>query len=157
MIIAGIDPGKSGAMAIVYPDNVVHFFDVPTVKLKGKDKPAWKEWDRTWRSALDFAGVDMIVIESVSAMPRQGVTSMFNFGRSLGFIHAIAASTGAVIEFVTPAVWKTKMGLLNSSKNASREVAGTLLPSAVPNLTRVKDDGRAEAALLALYGRKYLA
>lgn len=156
MIIAGIDPGKSGAMAILYPDNSVHFFDVPTVKLKGKDKPAWKQWDREWRSALDFAGVGLVVIEFVSARPGQGVTSMFSFGRTLGFVHAIAASTDAILEFPTPAVWKGKMGLLNSSKGASREKATVLLPATVGKVARVKDDGRAEAALLALYGRKYL-
>jgi crossover junction endodeoxyribonuclease RuvC len=156
VIIAGIDPGKTGAMAILYPDNSVHFFDVPTVKLKGRDRPAWKQWDREWRSALDFAGVGLVVIEDVAARPKQGVTSMFTFGRTLGFAHAIATSTDAIIEMVTPIVWKGKMGLLKSSKGASREKATVLLPSTVGRVSRVKDDGRAEAALLALYGRKYL-
>jgi len=156
MIIAGIDPGKSGAMAIVYPDNKVHFFDVPMIKLRGKAKPAWKDWDRTWRSALDFAGVDLIVIEEVAARPGQGVTSMFTFGRTLGFVHAIAVASGAAVETVSPTVWKAKLGLLNSSKGASRERAENLLPDTCGKLDRVKDDGRAEAALLAYYGRKFL-
>lgn len=46
-IVAGIDPGKTGAMAIIYPDNTVQFFDVPTIKLRGKDRPAWGDWSRS--------------------------------------------------------------------------------------------------------------
>lgn len=156
MIIVGIDPGKSGAMAILYPDNAVQFFDVPRIKLKGKDVPAWSAWDREWRGALDFAGPDLVVIELVSARPGQGVTSMFTFGRTLGFAHAIAVASGASVQHVTPSVWKGKLGLLNSGKGASREKTVSLFPDASSSVARVKDDGRAEAALLAYYGRKYL-
>lgn len=156
MIIAGIDPGKSGALAITYPDGAVQVFDVPTVKLRGKDKPAWHDWQRSWAGAFDFAGVDLIVIEDIAARPGQGVTSMFTFGRTLGFVHALAVASGASIQFVTPSVWKGKLGLLNSSKAASREKATALYPKSVGLLGRVKDDGRAEAILLAHYGRKFL-
>jgi len=156
MIIAGIDPGKSGALAITYPDGSVQAFDVPRVKLKGKDVPAWQEWQRAWSGAFDFAGVDLVVIEDVSARPGQGVTSMFTFGRTLGFVHALAVASGAAVQTVTPTVWKGKLGLLNSSKGASREKATALYPKSVGLLGRVKDDGRAEAILLAHYGRKYL-
>lgn len=156
MVIAGIDPGKTGAMAILYPDKTVQFFDVPRNMVRKKDKPTWREWSRQWSSALDFAGVDMIVIEEVAARPGQGVTSMFTFGRTLGFAHAIAVASGAAVETVTPAVWKGKLGLLNSSKGASRELCTNLYPATGARLARVKDDGRAEAALLAHYGRKYL-
>jgi crossover junction endodeoxyribonuclease RuvC len=96
------------------------------------------------------------VIERVAAMPGQGVTSMFSFGQSLGFVHAISCLSGARVEFVTPSVWKGKMGLLNSGKDASREKFRTLWPKHAALVSRVKDDGRAEAALLAEYGRKYL-
>lgn len=156
MIVAGIDPGKSGALAITYPDGSVQAFDVPRVKLKGKDVPAWQEWQRSWSGAFDFAGVDLIVIEDVSSRPGQGVTSMFTFGRTLGFAHALAVASGASVQMVTPSVWKGKLGLLNSSKEASREKATALYPKSVGLLDRVKDDGRAEAILLAHYGRKFL-
>ena len=156
MIVAGIDPGKSGALAIGYPDGAVLVYDVPAVKLKGKDTPAWSDWYLKWSAALGFSGADMIVIEMVAARPGQGVTSMFTFGRALGFIHAIAAGIGAPVHFVTPSVWKGKLGLLNSDKGASREKARTLYPRAAQHLTRVKDDGRAEAVLLAHYGRQNL-
>ncbi len=146
-VVAGIDPGKSGALAILYPGSVV-FADVPRIKLRGKDKPAWSEWHSDWS----------IVIEDVSARPGQGVTSMFTFGRALGFAHSIAVGIRPRprIEFVTPAVWKGKLGLLNSGKGASREKCRTLYPSTTPHLMREKDDGRAEAALIAHYGRTFL-
>jgi crossover junction endodeoxyribonuclease RuvC len=156
MIVAGIDPGKTGALSIVYDDGTVLLFDVPTAIVKGKAKPSWSEWRSTWSVGLDFNVPDLIVIEDISARPGQGVTSMFTFGRTLGFAHALAAGTGARIEFVTPSVWKGKLGLLNSDKSASREKCRTLFPKIAHSLARVKDDGRAEATLLAHYGRRFL-
>ena len=157
MIIAGIDPGKTGALALLHPDGKINFFDVPRIILKGKDKPAWGQWMRDWTMAIEFIEPGMIIIEDIAARPGQGVTSMFTFGRTLGFVHGLmAASTMVPIHFVTPAVWKAKLGLLNSGKGASREKCRTLYPASAPLLARVKDDGRAEAALLAHYGRKYL-
>jgi crossover junction endodeoxyribonuclease RuvC len=81
---------------------------------------------------------------------------MFSFGRSLGFVHAIATRAQAPLHFIAPSVWKGKLGLLNSDKSASREKARTLFPAGAHHFARVKDDGRAEATLLAYYGRKYL-
>jgi crossover junction endodeoxyribonuclease RuvC len=157
MMIAGIDPGKTGALALSHADGSAQFFDVPTIKLRGKEKPAWSEWENIWSEALRWACPDKIVIEDVSARPGQGVTSMFTFGRSLGFVHGIVASVcDCPIYFVTPSVWKAKMGLLNSGKGASREICRTLYPATAANVARVKDDGRAEALLLAHYGRKFL-
>lgn len=158
MVFAGIDPGKTGALAILYPDDFVEFFDVPRNKLKGRDVPAYAEWQGVWSNALGLAGVEYVVIEDVGARPGQGVSSMFKFGRSLGFIHAIALNVRPrpAIKFTTPAQWKGKLGLLNSSKGASREKAVSLYPSVESRLTRVKDDGRAEALLIAHYGRMML-
>lgn len=157
MIVAGIDPGKTGALAIIY-SGAVEFRDVPRITLRGKDKPAWLDWYTDWSNALEFACVNLVVIEDVSARPGQGVTSMFTFGRSLGYAHAIAAGVRPRprIEFVTPAVWKAKLGLLNSGKGASREKCRSIYPSTTADLQRVKDDGRAEAALIAHYGKTYL-
>lgn len=157
MIVAGIDPGKTGALSILYDNNVVSCFDVPMQLVKGKAKPAWTKWAEEWRNALAFEGPDLIVIEDIAARPGQGVTSMFSFGRTLGFAHALAAFTNTPVLFVTPTVWKGKLGLLNSDKSASREKARTLFPASAHAFERVKDDGRAEAALLAYYGRKFIS
>ena len=156
MIIAGLDPGKTGAMVMLYPDNSTTVLRVPLQKLRGKEKPAWADWANLWGATWDFACPDMFVIEDVAARPNQGVVSMFNFGLCYGFARGLIATQSKPMHFVTPSVWKGKMGLLNSDKNASREKARMLLPSLGGDLTRVKDDGVAEAALLALYGRKYL-
>jgi crossover junction endodeoxyribonuclease RuvC len=155
MIVAGIDPGKTGALAILYPDNHVDFFDVPRIKVRGKDTVAWAEWERNWSLALAFAAVDKAVVEDVASRPGQGVSSMFKFGRTLGFAHAILLGVRPrpSIQFTTPAQWKAKLGLLNSSKGASREKAVNLYPATEASLTRVKDDGRAEALLMAHLGR----
>ncbi len=156
MIIAGIDPGKTGALSILYPDDSVLVFDVPMIKARAKPVPAWSTWRSQWAEALTWHEPGLIVIENIAARPGQGVTSMFTFGRTLGFAHALAAMTNARIEFVTPSAWKGKLGLLNSDKGASREKMRTLFPRTAHHVERVKDDGRAEATLLAYYGRKFL-
>ncbi len=172
MIVAGIDPGKAGALAILFPDSSVEFHDVPVIETKTpsrtnksgytvKTVPAWTEWQDAWVNALVLAGVDCVFIELVTAGQngvKQGVQSMFNFGGTLRFAHAIALSPRPRprVEFVTPAVWKPKFGLLHGSKGASREKCRTLFPTTASKLKREKDDGRAEAALIAEYGRKHL-
>lgn len=156
MIIAGLDPGKTGALCIVYPDNSVTVLRVPLMKLRGKPKPAWTEWGMTWADALDFAQPDMFVIEDVGARPDQGTVSMFNFGLVYGYARGLIATCRKPVHYVTPGVWKTKMGLAKSDKSASREEARRLLPAMSAELTQVKDDGVAEAALLALYGRRFI-
>ncbi len=157
MTVAGIDPGKTGALAILHPDGSVEFFDVPRIVLRKKDKPAWSQWAREWCMALDLAMPDMVVIEDIAARPAQGVTSMFTFGRTLGFVHGlVTTTTSCPVHFITPSTWKAKLGLLNSGKGASREKCRTLYPTSAASLTRVKDDGRAEAALIAHYGRKFI-
>jgi crossover junction endodeoxyribonuclease RuvC len=162
LVIAGIDPGKTGALAISFPGGLHEFYDVPCVDLRDKDTPAWADWHTTWSNALEFAGVELIMVELVTGGQngkKQGVQSMFNFGGTLRFAHAIALGVRPRprVEFVTPAVWKAKLGLLNSGKGASRERCRTLYPGTAGSLARVKDDGRAEAALIAHFGRAFLA
>ncbi len=155
MIIAGIDPGMTGALAVLFPDNSTIIDRVPLMK-KGKVEPAWGTWESAWRATLIMAEPDLIVMEQVAARPGQGAASVFNFGRSYGFAHAIASKVAVPLYFVTPAVWKRKLGLLGADKNASREEARRLFPTLAAQIARVKDDGVAEAALLAYYGRVFL-
>lgn len=146
MIIAGIDPGANGGLALVLNGKLLLVAEVPKVG-KEIDKAAWaKEW------ALKGA-VDHIFIEQVGAMPGQGVTSMFNFGMSFGFVQALAFSAGVPVSFVRPQEWKKGVGIpTGSEKGASRIRASQLFPNDADKWSRVKDDGLAEAALIAYYG-----
>lgn len=154
--ILGVDPGLSGAFALLCPGDVLQVFDMPTteriVNRKRKrqiDAYAIMGW-------LELNGYRIIkaVIEKVGSMPGQGVTSSFNFGYTAGSIDACCAAAGLKVEHVYPQVWKRHYGLLGQPKDASRAAASKLLPKAAYLWPRKKDDGRAEAALLALYGRE---
>ena len=145
MIIAGIEPGANGGLAVITRNNV-HIFSVPKVG-KEIDERAWMLWQNP------LAEVDHIFIEQVGAMPGQGVTSMFNFGDRFGFVKALAYSAGVPVSFVRPQEWKKGVGIpTGSEKGASRIRASQLFPNDADKWSRVKDDGLAEAALIAYYG-----
>lgn len=151
--ILGVDPGLSGCMAMLY-NGAVDVFDVPTttrtVNKKEKrqiDPYSLAAWLETQRPLIKFA-----VIEQVGTMPGQGVTSAFNFGFTTGVIHGIIAACGIEIRTVPPQVWKRKYGLLGQNKDASRGEASRRFPQFTHLWQLKKHDGRAEAALLALYG-----
>jgi crossover junction endodeoxyribonuclease RuvC len=91
-----------------------------------------------------------VVIERVGAMPGQGVSSMFNFGRSAGIIEGVVAALRMPHTYVTPATWTKAVGRA-AGKDASRMRAMELFPSKADLFKRVKDDGRADAALIAYY------
>ena len=150
MIIAGIDPGANGALALIYEgygNTPPIIRDVPKVG-KEVDEVAWAG---TFSRVLADAG--HIFIEQVGAMPGQGVTSMFNFGEKFGFVQALAFSTNAAVTFMRPQEWKKLVGIPSGSeKGASRLRASQLFPQHSDNWARVKDDGRAEAVLIAYAG-----
>jgi crossover junction endodeoxyribonuclease RuvC len=151
--VLGIDPGLSGALALYTGEDLI-VGDVPTHELKRGGK-AKREVDLHALAAMirDCAAYQPTVwIEQVGAMPGQGVSSVFAFGKVYGTLLGICAANGLVIERVTPQVWKKAMGLQTAAKDAARARASTLLPAHVSKWARVKDDGRAEAALIALYG-----
>ena len=151
MIVAGIDPGLSGAIAIfnvTAGELVIH--DMPTVSVL-RGKKAKREVD-----AASLAGIfrhttfDAVMLERVGAMPGQGVTSMFSMGRSLGVIEGVLAGCLAPYTMVTPQTWQ-KSGSKREGKDGARLRAGQLFPAYQELFQRVKDDGRADAALLAYY------
>lgn len=153
MTVIGIDPGKTGAMAALHDDSSVEAWLVPTMK-SGKSKPAWMQWATYWQTGIEFAQPSMIVIEDVSARPGQGVTSMFTFGRTLGFAHGLVAPLAVPVHFVTPSVWKRSLGLLKADKAASREKFRELFPASAHLVESVgKGTAIAEAALIAYYGK----
>ena len=130
MKIIGIDPGLSGAIAILENNKVLRIFDMPVMSEGKKNK-------RQINSALlvnilkdNISNNEEIsvVIEQVNAMPGQGVTSMFNFGQTFGAIKGICAALQLPIFFVRPSKWKKHFELINSSKDASRTKAIEMYP-----------------------------
>ncbi len=152
MSFLGIDPGLSGALCR-YSSGSIIVFDVPTIERK-VGKSVKRQLDMHQLAAwldLHKAGVEIAVIELVGSMPAQGVTSAFNFGFTTGALQMAVAAAGIPMFMVAPAVWKRHFGLLGQDKDASRQAASRLLPNAAGNWPLKKHDGRAEAALLALY------
>ena len=92
-----------------------------------------------------------VIIEHVSAMPGQGVTSMFNFGQSFGILKGICSAMNLPMYFVRPAKWKKHFNLINSSKDASRTKAIEIFPYFSTNLSKKKDANKADAILIASY------
>ena len=148
MICIGIDPGFSGAIATYDCDRrSLTVMDMPVSPgPRGRDEIM----HAVLFDALDHPATD-VWVENVSAMPGQGVTSMFRFGQTVGAIHMAVAARGHALRLVTPAKWKGHFGL-SKDKGASRGLAAQRFPHAADLFKRVRDDGRAEAALIALYG-----
>ena len=95
--------------------------------------------------------IDLAIIEKVSAMPGQGVTSMFRFGYAAGFCLGVVTGLGIRTEMVTPRAWKKEMKV-GKEKDQARQIITDLYPFNVDDFKRKKDVDRAEAALLAVYG-----
>lgn len=148
MNIAGIDPGKTGALALIVDDELADVTDTPAID-KRVNAAAVSDWFSTHKQ---MHGIDLVVIENVHSRPGQGVSSSFNFGRALGCVEGVVLALGLPVSFVTPATWKRDMGLTGKDKGASRQLATDTWPTWAGSFQRVKDDGRAEAALLALWG-----
>lgn len=156
-LIIGIDPGASGAMVLLDPEtrDLWRWADMPVVETaSGKRQvsaPMLAETLMAWRTLAESAGrASVAIVEEVGAMPGQGVTSMFSFGRSFGVILGVLAALNLPVELVRPAVWKRKAGI-GADKGAARRTAQERFPARVALFARVRDDGRAEAALLALW------
>jgi len=148
-IIIGVDPGKSGAIAaLTYEGRLVGVDDMPVVG------PIISPvlLDEAVHNYIDPLSLTqgVAVIEDVHAMPKQGVSSVFSFGRALGVAEAVCACNELAIHYVPPARWKKNLGL-SSDKGVSRRRAIELWPASADLFKRVKDDGRAEAALIAYW------
>jgi crossover junction endodeoxyribonuclease RuvC len=150
----GIDPGLSGAIAVLTDDSLqIHDMPVMTVDRNGKAKRQVSANELAELLNL-YAGKDChVYCERVSAMAGQGVTSVFSFGRSFGMIEGILAALKMPVTFVAPATWTRAIGR-SPGKDASRARAMELFPNYEYFFKRVKDDGRADAALIAYWGQK---
>lgn len=155
-IILGVDPGlHHGALALYnsIANDLLHLIDVPTTT----SPDCRLEIDLKALSTIlevHLNHVKYAVIEEVSAMPHQGVTSMFRFGHATGLITGIIAAHHIPIHLVRPAIWKSAMAL-SSDKNLSRKKAALMFPHHAHLFERKKDDGRAEALLIAVFGKRY--
>jgi crossover junction endodeoxyribonuclease RuvC len=151
-LFIGIDPGLSGAIAFYdLESGRLSVDDMPTVEIKrnGKDK---KEINPHALADI-FTGIDVpcsAVLERVGAMPGQGVTSVFSFGRSVGVIEGVLAASFIKVTIVTPQTWQKAAGV-RGGKDGARLRASELFPAYAPLFSRKKDDGRADAALMAWY------
>ena len=153
MKIIGIDPGLSGAIAVLENNKVLNMFNMPVMSEGKKNK-------RQLNSALlvtlikeNIANSEevSVVVEQVNAMPGQGVTSMFNFGQSFGVIKGICAALSVPIYFVRPTKSKKHFNLIKTNKDASRTKVIEVYPELSSKLHRKKDSNRADAILIALY------
>ena len=152
--IIGIDVGLNGAIAMMQGETLTGIVDMPTVSLtrNGKAKrqisiPELVEIIKTFQP-------DEAYCERVFAMAGQGVTSVFSFGRSLGAIEGILGARLIKTTLVTPQIWQKAMGV-SGGKDGARARAMEVFPWNVDYFKRVKDDGRADAALIAAWGLRH--
>lgn len=152
-IILGIDPGYEGAFACT-DGKRVSIFDMPIKYVNGKKKTidgvAIHAWLKMIASKIDYA-----VIEDVHSMPNDTVVSAFTFGFNTGIVTGVLQSLGIKIIKVKPAVWKAAMGL-NRNKRESLNLAQEFFPANKNDFRILKHDGRAEAALIAVFAIRSL-
>jgi crossover junction endodeoxyribonuclease RuvC len=155
MRIIGIDPGLSGGIAILDDLKIFDIYDMPIMSegKKNKNQLNSAQLVNIIKKNLIPSGDTFLIVEQVSAMPGQGVTSMFNFGQTFGSIKGICAALNLPIFFVRPAKWKKHFDLINSSKDASRTKVIEMYPSISPRLSKKKDVNKADAILIARYFR----
>ena len=148
--IIGIDPGAAGAVAILENGRLTQVFDMPVVEITVGGKAKRRVAPELLASELRLYNLadTIAVVEQVGAMPGQGVTSMFAFGQAYGLVLGVLAGLWIPTTTVTPATWKKALKL-NTGKDGARAKAAQLWPAQADQFKRVKDDGRAEAALLA--------
>ncbi len=155
MLIIGIDPGITGAICFFENGELKDVIDMPTMASGNKNKQqinGSQIFNEISLRAKKHKPEDInVIVEQVSAMPGQGVTSMFNFGQSFGVIKGVCAAMQLPIYFVRPARWKKYFDLINSQKDSSRVRAIEMFPKFSSMLSRKKDSNKADAILIANY------
>lgn len=152
MRILGVDPGAGGALAVFDTQaNSLQITDMPTVEIKRGQRFVNHVSAQLVADALRELNIDHAIIEKVGAMPGQGVSSMFAFGRAAGVIEGVLAGLAIGTTLVTPQEWMKAMRVVGG-KDGSRARAVELWPHHASLFARKKDDGRSDAALVAAYG-----
>ena len=155
MLIIGIDPGISGSICFFQDGIIQEVVEMPTM-VEGKKNKKQVNGSQIFNEISEkIKKIDKknikVVIEHVTAMPGQGVTSMFNFGQSFGILKGICSAMQLPVYFVRPAKWKKYFNLINSEKDASRTRAIEIFPYYSSNLSRKKDSNKADAILIASF------
>ena len=155
MLIIGIDPGISGSICFFENGKIVDVIEMPTMT-EGKKNKKQVNGSQIYNEIIKRINNSQkqdvrVIIEQVSAMPGQGVTSMFNFGQSYGILKGICSAMQLPIYFVRPAKWKKYFNLINSEKDASRARAIEIFPYFSSQLSKKKDANKADAILIASF------
>ena len=155
MLIIGIDPGISGSICFFQDGIIQEVVEMPTM-VEGKKNKKQVNGSQIFNEISEkIINMDKknikVVIEHVTAMPGQGVTSMFNFGQSFGILKGICSAMQVSVYFVRPAKWKKYFNLINSEKDASRTRAIEIFPYYSSYLSKKKDSNKADAILIASY------
>ena len=155
MLIIGIDPGISGSICFFKDGKILDVIDMPTMTEGKKNKKqvnGSQIYNEILKKVNKLETNDIrVIVEQVSAMPGQGVTSMFNFGQSFGILKGICSAMQLPIYFVRPAKWKKYFNLINSEKDASRTRAIEIFPYFSSQLSKKKDANKADAILIASF------
>ena len=155
MLVIGIDPGISGSICFFQDGAIIDVVEMPTMT-EGKKNKKQVNGSQIYNEILErtkkLDKKDIkVIIEQVSAMPGQGVTSMFNFGQSFGILKGICSAMQLPMYFVRPTKWKKYFNLINSEKDASRTKAIEIFPYFSSELSRKKDSNKADAILIASF------
>ena len=155
MLIIGIDPGISGSICFFQDGVIKDVVEMPTM-IEGKKNKKQVNGSQIFNEISEkIKNMDKknikVVIEHVTAMPGQGVTSMFNFGQSFGILKGICSSMQLPMYFVRPAKWKKYFNLINSQKDASRTKAIEIFPYFSRQLSKKKDSNKADAILISSF------
>jgi crossover junction endodeoxyribonuclease RuvC len=150
----GIDVGLNGAIALVQDGELIGVVDMPTVTLDRNGKAKRQVSVPELVEIIKQFDPDEAYVEKVFAMAGQGVTSVFSFGRSLGVVEGVLTTLKIKTTLMTPQTWQKGLGM-TGGKDGSRARAMELFPEQMALFKRVKDDGRSDAALIALWGAKH--
>lgn len=156
MRILGVDPGCYGALALLDGGRLVEIEDMPILQIRrGKSDKAEVDGFNLAEIIRDWLP-DMAVIERVGGITGQSAPAAFNFGRAAGAVEYTCKAMGIRVELISPATWKKALRLDKAGKDGARASAINRWPKFASSFTRKKDDGRAEAALIAGYGHIHL-
>ena len=153
MLIFGIDPGVSGAISVLRDGKIIEIYEMPTM-IDGKKNKKQVNGSEVANILIRETSKDKIakvVVEHVTAMPGQGVTSMFNFGQSFGVLKGVCAALKLPIYFVRPVKWKKYFNLIKTNKDASRTKVIEIFPYISSKISRKKDSNKADSILIAKY------